>query len=235
MFKSFSIIMALFAFNSAFAISSYKISINRDNKTFKKMVYAYWSGEYPMPVIDVSSQSKGNTKIEAYKSLRDLKEKVECTISNGIYHPWSSDNKKTKTIFYSIKAQEDYAVIKKTSYEMFSMDEKTSTIQAVQTPLNPGDQIQDIYYAGEGTCSGTHVTKVNKKRFAKEIDFNCELVDDRKSFKRLTPAHKDDVIEQWLYVSCQEGYKAFITDEALLKSPGAKEGTIKEYGTVGPK
>lgn len=236
MFK-FLILPLSLILNTAFAneASSYKIEIIRDGKTQQKMVYRFWSGEYPQPVIDVKSKTKGKTVITASKSLRNPLETVSCTINNGIYHPWSQSKKNSSVIFYSVKAQEDYLVKKKTTMDKFVYDSETSSGKTEVYEFNPGDQIQNIYYAGEGYCVGSHVQTIKKQKKITEIDFSCELVDDKDSFKRLSaPTAKDDLIEQWLYLSCDEGHKAFIKDQDLLAVPGVKEGTIKDYGTVGP-
>lgn len=215
--------------------SSYKLEIIRDSKTQQKMVYRFWSGEYPQPVIDVQSKIKGKTVITASTSLRNPSETVSCTINNGVYHPWSQAKNNTPVIFYSVKSQEDYLVKKKTSMERFVYESETSAGRTETYEFNPGDQIQNIYYAGEGYCVGSHIQTIKKQKKLTEIDFSCELVDDKNSFKRLTPpTAKDDLIEQWLYISCAEGHKAFIRDNDLLASPGVKEGTIKDYGSVGP-
>ena len=112
MYKLILLIVAMF-YSTSFAQSSYKLDIVRDGKTQQKMTFNSWSGEYPQPVIDVNSKVQGSTLIQAYKSLRNLTESLSCTVKNGIYHPWSLTNQKNGTIFYTIKAQEDYQSVNK--------------------------------------------------------------------------------------------------------------------------
>ncbi len=234
MYKLILLIVAMF-YSTSFAQSSYKLDIVRDGKTQQKMTFNSWSGEYPQPVIDVNSKVQGSTSIQAYKSLRNLTESLSCTVKNGIYHPWSLTNQKNGTIYYTIKAQEDYQVRKQTSLDSFVFDSQNPSGRKETYNFAPGDFLENIYYASEGTCIGNQVQIIKKQRITAEISFSCEALDNKNIFKRLTPQSvKDDTLEQWLYVSCTEGYKAFIRDTDLLKTPNVKEGTIVEYGVVGP-
>lgn len=234
MYKLILLIVAMF-YSTSFALSSYKLEVTRNGKTQQKMTFNIWSGEYPQPVIDVNSKVQGTTQIQAYKSVRDLTERPVCTIKNGIYHPWSSTNTKNGTIYYSIKAQEDYQARRKTTLESFVFDPQNPAGKKETYHFEPGDLLQNIYYASEGTCIGTQTQIVKKQKISAEISFACEALDNKNIFKRLTPQSvKDDNLEQWLYLSCEEGYKAFIRDMELLNTPSVKEGTIVEYGVVGP-
>lgn len=234
MYKLILLIVAMF-YSTSFAQSSYKLEVIRDGKTQQKMTFNSWSGEYPQPVIDVNSKEQGTTLIKALKSLRNPSESLSCTIKNGIYHPWSLANQKNGTIYYSIKAHEDYQVRKQTSLDTFVFDAQNPYGRNETYNFVPGNLLENIYYASEGTCIGTQVQIIKKQRITSEISFSCEALDNKSVFKRLTPQSvKDDTQEQWLYVSCAEGYKAFIRDTDLLNTQGVKEGTIVEYGTVGP-
>lgn len=234
MYKLILLIVAMF-YSTSFALSSYKLEVIRNGKTQQKMTFNTWSGEYPQPVIDVNSKVQGTTQIQAYKSVRDLTERPVCTIKNGIYHPWSAANHKNGTIYYSIKVQEDYQARRKTSLDSFVFDPQNPEGKKETYNFEPGDLLQNIYYASEGTCIGTQTQIVKKQKISAEISFSCEALDNKAVFKRLTPQSvKDDNLEQWLYVSCAEGYKAFLRDKDLLNNEGVKEGTIVEYGVVGP-
>ena len=205
----------------AYGESPYKLSIVRNNKTLKKMAYPMWSGEHPLPVIDVNSDVTGTSTIDAFKTPKDITDanKITCTIPNAIYHPWSADNKTTQTFYFSIKSQEDYAALKS--------DKDSGLIR--------GDRIQNVFYTSEGVCSGVLQRKIKKEVKKSKMNFNCECLDNRRLFKRVSRYTERDTIEQWLQLSCQEGYTAYISDQLLLQSPNVQPGVINNFYDIGPK
>lgn len=192
-------------------VDAYKANVRRNNVTAQRLIYNFWSGEYPAPVIDVHASKSGTTKINAHKSLRMLDEAVSCTIKNGLYHPWS-DNKTSVRDYYTVTDMADYEV--KHQVELDGV-------------LQPGDRLINVFPFAEGLCKGTLQSKSRKEN----IQFSCDALDDPDQFKNLTPT-ADRFHEQWLYLSCAEGYAAFVRDEDLLKQPGIKTGRIVRYGTV---
>lgn len=234
MYKLILLAVAMF-YSTSFALSSNKLEVIRDGKTLQKMIYNSWSEEYIQPVIDINSKTPGFTQVQAVKGLSNLTEVVTCSIKNAVYHPWSEDNQSSGTLYYSIKTQEDYLVRKKTSIENYVLDKETSLGKQEILDFTPGDLLQNVYYASEGVCIGTHQKVISKQKTQEEINLSCELLDDKNNFKLLTAQSvKDDTIEQWIYTSCAEGYKAFIRDTDLAKTSSAKKGTIVEHGTAGP-
>lgn len=204
-------LLLLQASAAAAPVDAYKANVTRSDATAQRLIYNFWSGEYPAPVIDVHASKSGVTKISAHKSLRALNEPVACTIKNGLYHPWSD----TKT---SVRGY--YTVSNVTDYEVKRRVELDGTLQ-------PGDRLINVFSLAEGLCKGTLQSKSRKEN----IQFSCDVLDDSGQFKNLAPT-TDRFHEQWLYLSCNEGYAAFVRDEDLLKQPGIKAGRIASYGRI---
>jgi hypothetical protein len=191
--------------------TSYPLPITRQGKTATRVALNFWPGEYPAPVIDFGAKTAGEGKVTAFKSLRDLKAPVACTIKHGLYHPWSK-TKGSALEFYTLRALEEYQALQD---------------QALgENKLKKGDKITEVIPLSEGVCAA-------KRGKARLVDFECALLDEAASFKPLSAA-SDPWLEQWLYLDCKEGYKAFIRDIELLKAPGAAEGEIVQMGEVGP-
>lgn len=191
---------------------NYKLPVTRNGITITKVAASFWQSEYPGPVIDVSSKKSGRTTVQAYISLRKLDAPIACTVKNGIYHPWSKTQNSVIN-YYTITSVEDYRARKTVKLEQYSISE--------------GDRITNVVYASEGLCIGNLEDK--------QIEFRCNDVDQNpQDFQRMGEADKASRLEQWLYLKCEEGHKAFIQDSALLKSKGVKKGVILKYGEVGP-
>ncbi len=191
---------------------SYLIPILRNGKKVNRVARNTWGGEYPAPIIDVNSKIKGKTKITAFKSLRDLSKSDSCTIENAIYHPWSSQ-KGSIVDFFQIVSNVEYTV------------KKDTTVGS--THLKKGDKIVREIYLAEGQCEG--VTLGPKKKEIR-IEYTCE--ETRKAELAQTAGMGDKFEEQWVYVNCAEGFKAFVQDNELLKIPGVKEGEVVTFGKV---
>ncbi len=202
--------MALVFFGQAvFAASSYTLPVTRDDGTKTRLSYDHWSGEYPKPVINVNAGKAGYTKISAYKSLRNLNQKVTCSIKNGLYHPWSKTSNSVMK-YYTITAVEEYKALENAM---------------LGQPIKKGTLISNVYYLSEGNCSGTI------KSTKKALEFHCNILQVG-PFKKISP--HDNFSEQWLYVKCKEGYNAFVQDSGLLEQPDITIGEIKGYGSVSP-
>ena len=191
--------------------SPYTLPIERNKVTHTMVAASWWSGEYPSPVIDVRSEKGKTVTIQAHASLRALtKPRKSCTIESGVYHPWSKGHS-TET-FYSIGQWVYYDVLADVSDE----------------GLKKGDRLNYETYAAEGYCNYVLVSGKSKK--------NVQIFCDRlltKEFKKVeTPAHPE---EQWLFLRCKEGYKAFIQDRDLSAQTGNVEGNMCGYGVVTSK
>lgn len=229
-----AVLMTLIAFVSVSATaesSVYELPITREGVTTERVAYNFWSGEWPGPVIRVNSTKKGVTTINAYKSLRVLsnKNKVACTVKNGVYHPWAQiwDNEvtgeKAKTqnsvvTYYTIAAKNEYVVTQTNTPDWIEMYD-TNGVELPSPTLDKGSKVL-VVYGGEGYCLGS--------TGGEDYYFPCDAIDQDSNYKQtVTP---DDFYEQWLYVQCDEGYNAFVQDSSLLAQPGVSEGEFLEYG-----
>ena len=215
MFFRISCIVGLIAYaNATSNINSYTSTIVRHGIAHKMVVYNYWSGEYPNPVIYVKPTMDGWRKINGYLSLRNPKSRKVCTIKSGIYHPWSKD-RISLIGYYSIMPQVNYIVLKNNI-----LDEQR---------IRRGDRLNNEIYIAEGSCN----YKLNNR---KNITTTCVenfiegSIKNSREFKQIkTPSHPS---EQWLYLKCREGYNIFVRDKDLLHQHGVRKGMISGYGKV---
>lgn len=187
---------------------AYQLPVTRDGNTTTRVAHYFWAGEYPAPVINVMAGKEGYYTAHAYKSLRELNNPVTCSIKKGLYHPWSKTPNSVIN-FYTIAPRDEITATKDTTLD--------------SNHIRKGQTIINIIGAGEGYCTGEVDGKV--------IDYFCDNA-DTPAFAITVPS--DEKFEQWLYVQCREGYRAFIQDEALLKSKGVTRGKIKSYGEITP-
>lgn len=192
---------------------SYLLTVTRDRRKHTRVAANFWSGEYPSPVIDVLSKTAGELTVPAVKNLRDRSGAVRCTISHGVYHPWSK-TKSSAIAFYQIIPLVEYQCLQRATVG--------------ETPLKKGDKISRLIYLGEGICQGV-LLRSGRKEIT--VDFPCEEANETRGMKLVTK-NDTEPKEQWLYLSCKEGYKAFIRDEDLLAQPGVGPGTFDGYGSV---
>ena len=185
----------------------YTLPITRNAKKYTMVASPWWGGEYPGPIIEVSSAEK-TVLVKGYVSLRELNELKKCTIKTGVYHPWSKGKTSIDT-FYTIAPLIQYQVTKDNA----------------ELELKEGDLLDMELYMGENFCSYIQVS--GKKRG--EVSHSCDTPKDEKMKKIATPAHP---LEQWLYLNCKEGHKVFIQDKELHKQTGNKTGQMCGYGYV---
>lgn len=202
------------------SFESYKLPITREGKKTTRVAYNFWSGEYPSPVVDINSDKPGTTTIKAYTELRDPKStnRVNCTVKNGIYHPWSDKDPSSLT-YYSLSSREEYTAIVDT------------TIGKLKVPK--GSVISNVVYYAENYCGAI----LRNKKTARPISESCDVFRDTKTFERIS-ASEGEFSEQWLYFICAEkkadgsALKVFVRDEDLIKQPGIQTGCPSEYGKV---
>lgn len=194
-------------------VLAYQLPVTREGKTQTRLAYAFWSGEYPQPVINVGADKNGTTKIQGFKSLRALNDKIECTIANGIYHPWSKTHSSIN-IFYTVVAVDEYLSL--------------SPQQLDEVKLPKDTKISNVIYLAEGSC------QASIKERAQGIVFQCDELDDTSRFKKIS-SPQNWKPEQWLLLNCNERHQAFVRDSDLLTQPGVTEGQIKGYGEVEAK
>lgn len=199
-------------------------AVTRGGQTQMRVIYDIWSSEYPSPVIDLkSTDKKGTTILTAYSSVTDLSEKVSCKIKNGLYHPWSASGRSAKG-YITIAAHDIYRV------------EMKNNVLDLKLSIPQGAILSEVIYLSEGFCSGVILNNENGKNFTTVISleaFDCSTLADNPIFTKLS-LNTETEIEQWIQLKCENGKTAYIRDEALLATPGAKSGEITGFGSVGP-
>jgi hypothetical protein len=186
----------------------YPLPITRDGKTHNMIAYNFWSGEYPEPVIYVQPVPSIWRTIMGYASLRDPKNKKQCTIQSGLYHPWS---------YTENSLINRYSILPKVNYYA----QKNMLIDDLW--IKKGSRLKHEVYLSEGYCT----YRLNGK---KTIDLPC--IEASQDFRRIQyPAH---LSEQWLYLRCDEGYNVFVQDKDLLRQPNVSKGKIVGYGEIRP-
>lgn len=210
-------------------------TIVRDNKSQTVVEYDFWSYEYPSPVIDVSSKlAGGKTTITAQKSLVQLGQPVSCTIKNGIYHPWSSTENSIER-FTTLSSLREFRARRAHTLTFPDYSEEKGPFES-KIRVRRGDVFTRLIYTSEGYCNVEHV---NSKLVRKDLVVECSVFDNKRLYAetaKSTPLPKEGETaysEQWLTLSCAEGYSALVRDEDLLKVPTVKMGAILGYGTVG--
>lgn len=201
----------------AASFGAYRLPLERDGKKDIKLAYNWWSGEYPGPVIDVTRK----TTIQAHASVRKLGKTQSCTVKEGLYHPWSQDS--TSLINY-------YTLVDLTIYEAekdTALEEAFTVKEDKPVVLKKGDQVTNEVYLSEGWCRAE--VRTEKSKYL--IEYFCDAV---LALKNRSPKSPFSVDEQWIYVRCEEGHKAFMQDIDFLNSPDVREGQILGYGEVGP-
>lgn len=168
----------------------------------------FWSGEYPGPVIKITA----NTKMKALKeiSLDNSVKSVSCTVRKGVYHPWAT---KTKATYHSVTGITVHEAKVETTIEL------GQTGGPKKISLKSGDLIRRLAYIGEGNC----LVEIQGLKG----DAMCP---EEKEFKTIGPS---EFYQQYLKVSCREGYQAYIfVTEDIFKIKGIKRGNILDYGRV---
>lgn len=200
--------------------SSYRLPITRNGVTENMLAYNFWSGEYPTPVVHV----RKDMTVDAYASLRQLTKKVKCDIKKGLYNPWSSTKNSADT-YYSIVPVHTYVAQKDVEIEEMIIPNSDGTWKTI-SKLKKGDTVTNVIYGGENWCSGEMIAVgTSKKQY---VEFWCPSIEENSGLKEVNkPKHKE-VYEQWVYLACENGEKAFIKDETLLSLPNVEEGSIAD-------
>ncbi|MCJ8277103.1 MAG: hypothetical protein HRT44_07975, partial [Bdellovibrionales bacterium] len=94
--------------------------------------------------------------------------------------------------------------------------------------LEAGDVITNVVYGGEGWCGGTHI---NGKGVKTDVSFFCDLESDK---VEIVQDNWQTEVEQWIYLQCKEGNKAFIKDSTSMSLPNVSQGDFDGYGQVAP-
>ncbi|MFN7145990.1 MAG: hypothetical protein ACK4YP_19595, partial [Myxococcota bacterium] len=139
---------------------------------------------------------------------------LSCTLAPGLYHPWAG----TKAEFATLTRVERWRVVQGLTVE---------PEPGRRLSLAVGDIVEIPTYLSEGYCQW----RVRGQTFAEW----CPGNDPDPRFAALPPTPADYTDQQVLGVACREGHAAWIdVTDALLATPGVREGDIVEYGAVGP-
>lgn len=218
--------LALMAIAGTFTIAtqseaaSYRLDMTRNGVVHEMVVYDFWSGEYPSPVVAIGKSDKGTTKVIGSTSMRKLVNDTACTVSNGLYHPWAE---KTKTPYeiYTVAGNTEYTATKDIEVTFF---DNSAAGETKKLTVANGEKLTQAVYLGEGFCQYV----VGNTRL--EIQTDCAQVGDNIDFAKTDlPAHPT---EQIIKFSCKEGIDVYVTVDHLLKQKGVKEGQIESYGSV---
>lgn len=225
--------------NATADIGTYKLPVVRNGVTYTQLAGNFWQGEYPGPVIDVKSKKKaGTTTIKAWTSLRVLDQAVNCTIRNGLYHPWADINKSKNSVinFYTITGYKDVEVVAALPENALSYFHDNEG-QALNVGV--GDKIINEFYLSEGISMATLVKNGKETTIYLTAGISEDFPEYFKTIgeqKSLVKQVYDDEIyyaaEQWLYLKCNEGYNAFVRDTDLLSQKGITEGQVTGWGEI---
>lgn len=199
----------------------YPLPITRGGVTHTMIAYNFWSGEYVKPVIHIQPNHHNGGKILGYTSLRKPTKKKSCSIKSGIYHPRSKD-KNSLLDFYTIAPRVRYVAQSNMTIDsqIVLNGKHTDSLK-----VKKGDEFKNEVYLAEAHCSYMFNDKV-------KLVTPCTNM-RRKQLQRIEhPSHHS---EQWLHLSCKEGYNVFVQDSDLLSQSNISEGEIVEYGKVTKK
>ena len=157
-----------------------------------------WEGEYPDPVVHIQK----NSTVEGYKDTC-LLQTHSCTLSEGLYHPWSTQPRRYGT-----------------QKESLTYEAKNTFYSDIQT-----------YQAGqkvivEAVISQEHcVLRVEQDRWKG----SCPSVHKF----RLVSGDPNKKGRQFFEASCTEGYMAWIeVNDDFLQKEGVSRGVIQGYGKI---
>jgi|GEM_PF-7056567 len=171
------------------------------------VAYDGWSGEYPGPIFQVNKE----LTVDARSNVCEHKSTLKCTISPGLYHPWSEIS---EAGFKTVATTSRFVTLKEVDF------------WDVKVPK--GTEIIEQFYAAEGQCG----LIINGQLYQDMCPSNG---DRPETFKELPNPNKDFAARQFLGVDCTEGQRAWILiDDALMKNSSISEGELLGYGEVAP-
>ena len=169
--------------------------------------YDGWSGEYPLPIVQVNK----TITVDALTNICETKPTLKCTVEPGLYNPWSN---LSEADFKTVGAVHRFMTLK--------------TVEFFDMTVPEGTEVIEQRYLAEGQCS----LVIN----GQSTQGYCPSNGDREgSFKALPNASPDFVNQQYLGINCNEGHKGWIhITDAFMALPDVQEGQILGYGSVGP-
>jgi hypothetical protein len=169
------------------------------------VVFPTWQGEYPGPIVSVKSE----VEVPSYKDPCGAEPSGTCRLPVGVAHPWASP-----------ALAERFATVRSVERHISGADQTLPEADP-PTTLQAGAAVEIHGYLGEGFCS--------YEIAGKEVTAMCPGLGDA----RLEPVPSNLIPERPFFfaTSCQAWVLA---DAALFERPEIDEGTLIEYGKVGP-
>jgi hypothetical protein len=169
--------------------------------------YDGWSGEYPLPIVQVNK----TITVDALTNICEKKPTLKCTVKPGLYNPWSEIS---QADFKTVGAVRRFMTLK--------------TVEFFDVTVPEGTEVIEQFYMAEGQC-GLVINGQSAEGY-------CPSNGDREgSFKSLPNASPDFVNQQYLGIDCTEGHKGWVhITDAFMTLPNVQEGEILGYGSVGP-
>lgn len=164
-----------------------------------------WSGEYPEPVVEVTSTVTIKGRQEACSRLPML----SCELAPGLYHPWSD----RQMAFSTIRGVERYKVLR--DLQIGGSQVAANKVVTLIKPLSEGFCIYEI--AGvevEAECPDVMTKPGGPKLFEKQSHIQMEP-------------------RQMMQASCADGTKAWIeVEDALFANEAIRKGKVTGFGTI---
>ncbi len=166
------------------------------------VIYPSWPGEYPYPAVSVSE----HITLNGSHTLCDLETKSPCTLSPGVYHPWST----IAATYASIIAQPKFLTLE--------------PIRGKKKRHDSGSELLVLEYKSTSSC----IVSINTDSW--EMSCPSPLSDNW-----LQPKNADDNSpQQFIKASCKEGEKLWVeVNDDLFQNAQIDRSEIGMHGMVG--
>ncbi len=173
----------------------------------KKLVFGFWQGEYPSPVLQLDRPLR--TKVLADPCGGTVEK--GCTAPAGLYHPWAKDSDRPGDLRFAVR----------TMPETYTLS-KDHTVAG--RPLKKGTEVQVLTYLSEGFCTMTAEGVV--------LEDMCPGTSPGDTTWQKVGSGNDQPV-QMVEVACDGGSKGWlVVDDDLMKQAGVREGQMEGYGEV---
>lgn len=169
-----------------------------------------WQGEYPGPIVQVDRPVVVNARLGPCQVAAP----VTCTVPAGLYHPWAAG----AGGYVTVRGTDRYRARRAVEVE-----------PGGGRVVPAGEVIDVVAYLGEGFCAfGGTWDGVLSSCPEQVADGQGEV------FEPLGTEPVGAVEQQFFSVACAEGPQGWVlAGDALLGTPGVREGVLVGYGEVG--